>query len=98
MLAAEALVYLLGNNAGVATMVGSRVYPQLVPQTATRPAIVTSLKLWSLPLVERALARLDSAALDTRKNPAVGRSLAEATLFAVAGEAARVRSRGTRGL
>jgi len=39
MLAAEALVYLLGNNAGVATMVGSRVYPQLVPQTADRPAI-----------------------------------------------------------
>ena len=39
MLAAEALVYLLGNNAGVATMVGSRVYPQLVPQTAERPAI-----------------------------------------------------------
>lgn len=39
MLAAEALVYLLGNNTAVATMVGSRVYPQLVPQTATRPAI-----------------------------------------------------------
>ena len=39
MLAAEALVYLLGNNSGVATMVGSRVYPQLVPQTAERPAI-----------------------------------------------------------
>lgn len=68
------------------------------PSYLRRPAIVTSLKLWSLPLVERALARLDGAALDTRKNPAVGRSLAEATLFAVAGEAARVRSRRTRGL
>ena len=39
MLAAEALVFLLQSNAGVATMVGSRVYPQLVPQTAERPAI-----------------------------------------------------------
>lgn len=39
MLAAEALVFLLQSNAGVATMVGSRVYPQLVPQNATRPAI-----------------------------------------------------------
>jgi hypothetical protein len=39
MLAAEALVFLLGSNAGVATMVGSRVYPQIVPQTADRPAI-----------------------------------------------------------
>ena len=39
MLAAEALVFLLENNTGVATMVGGRVYPQLVPQNATRPAI-----------------------------------------------------------
>jgi hypothetical protein len=39
MLAAEALVFLLQSNAGVSTMVGSRVYPQLVPQTAERPAI-----------------------------------------------------------
>lgn len=39
MLSAEALVYLLGNNSGVSTMVGARVYPQLVPQEAPRPAI-----------------------------------------------------------
>ena len=39
MLAAEALVFLLQSNTGVATMVGGRVYPQLVPQTAERPAI-----------------------------------------------------------
>ena len=39
MLAAEALVYLLGANAGVSTMVGGRVFPQIVPQTAGRPAI-----------------------------------------------------------
>ena len=39
MLAAEALVFLLQSSTGIATMVGSRVYPQLVPQTATRPAI-----------------------------------------------------------
>ena len=39
MLSAEALVYLLGASAGVATLVGTRVYPQIVPQTAERPAI-----------------------------------------------------------
>ena len=39
MLAAEALVFLLENNTGVATMVGSRVFPQLVPQGQPAPAI-----------------------------------------------------------
>ncbi|MEO8501889.1 MAG: DUF3168 domain-containing protein [Vicinamibacteria bacterium] len=39
MLIAEALVSLLTGAAGVAAFTGTRVYPQVVPQTAARPAI-----------------------------------------------------------
>lgn len=37
--AQTALVSLLKNNAGVAALVGTRIYPNVIPQTAALPAI-----------------------------------------------------------
>jgi DNA polymerase-3 subunit delta len=68
------------------------------PNYLRRPALIASLRLWSLPLIERALSRLDGAAHDIRRNAALGRPLAESTLLAIASEAARARSRSTRNL
>lgn len=37
------IYYKLSNNAGVTALVGTRIYPQVAPQTETRPLIVYSI-------------------------------------------------------
>ena len=94
MLAAEALVYLLGNNTGVATMVGGRVYPQLVPQTATRPAIAYQ-RISSIP--EHSHSGFSSLSRTRFQLTLEGNTYAEALSLALAVRRALSGARNTVG-
>jgi DNA polymerase-3 subunit delta len=54
-----------------------------------KAAFLTALRLWKLPAISRALARLDQAALEARANSGLAPALAGTALLAIAVEAAR---------
>jgi DNA polymerase III subunit delta len=54
-----------------------------------RDAYVKALSIWTMPMIARALARLDDALLECRANDALARSLAATALLALAIEARR---------
>jgi DNA polymerase-3 subunit delta len=53
-------------------------------------AFQSALRIWSLPAIGKALARLDHAALEARANPGLSHALAGTALLAIAAEAARI--------
>ncbi len=56
-------------------------------------AFQTALRLWSLPAIERAMARLDKASLDARANSNLAPAIAGMALLAICDEADRASAR-----
>ena len=74
-----------------AQSVMSRMRPP--PMFNRKNAITTTLNIWSLPALEKALERLDQTSFDSRANAGLSNALVSMALLAISIDAARQKSR-----
>jgi len=89
----KAIYDILSNSAGVSALVGSRIYPELAQQKASRPYIVYKVHMIDPEDSKQRAARLDSVYVYLQ---VIGDSYAENSSITAAIRAAMDRYSGTR--